>query len=128
MYRNHWQVRTHSSIRSAFYLTFWQLSSYDLYYPKQKYLETEKHLLSQAELFYNKAKQAEKSMDKLIRASSSALRAQKDRYQSVAVELKKERQLQEIVHRFTTDVDGRLEKEKCHWFPHGESLLVLPNS
>ena len=109
------------SIRSAFYLTFWQLSSYDLYYPKQKYLETEKHLLSQAESYYNRAKQAEKSADKSIRASSNSLRAQKERYQSVAAELKKERQTQEIIYRFTTDVDGRLEKEKTHWLSHGES-------
>ena len=100
------------------------MSSYDLYLPKEKYVETEKNLLSMAENFYTKAKQAERSSDKSTRSTAHALRAQKERYQITASELKKERAVQEIIFRYTMDVEaGRFEKEKNHWFPHGTDPL-----
>lgn len=97
------------------------MSSYDLYYPKDKYEETLKALMNASELHYHKAKQAERASDKTTRLSAISHRNQRDRYLLTASDLKKEKAVQEIVHRFTTEKGGRLDKEKLHWFSHGLS-------
>ncbi|KAI5124799.1 hypothetical protein M0805_005432 [Coniferiporia weirii] len=107
-------------IGPGFYLTFWQLSSYDLYFPKDKYAEMEKTLLATGETIYNKQRQADRSTDKSARMTSLAHRAQRERYNSAISELRKEKAAQEAVYRYTTEKGGRLDKEKAHWFSHGK--------
>ena len=75
------------------------MSSYDLFLPKQKYLETERQLKNNA--------------DNATRTSQS------DRYLNAVKELRKERSVQELIYAFTTDKGGRLDREKSHWLEHG---------
>ena len=49
-------------------------------------------------------------------------RNQRDRYQNAVTELHKERVAQELVHKFTTDKGGMLDKEKKQWLSHGMLL------
>jgi THO complex subunit 2 len=93
--------------RPGLYTTFWQMSSYDLFLPKQKYLETERQLKSNAD--------------------SATRTSQSDRYLNATKELRKERAVQELVYAFTTDKGGRLDREKSHWLGHG-MLFVLEGS
>ncbi|THH08122.1 hypothetical protein EW145_g2921 [Phellinidium pouzarii] len=105
-------------IGPGFYLTFWQLSSYDLYFPKEKYAEMEKALLATSETLYAKQRQADRSTDKPARVTALTHRAQRDRYSTAISELRKEKAIQEAVYRYTTEKNGRLDKEKAHWFSH----------
>lgn len=108
----------------GFYLSFWQMSSYDLYYPKDKYSEMEKSLLTTSDQLTTKARQAERSTDRSIRASASGFRVQRDRYISAVSELRKEKAIQESVYRYTMEKDGRLDREKDYWFSHGQYPVV----
>ncbi|OCB90862.1 hypothetical protein A7U60_g1886 [Sanghuangporus baumii] len=105
-------------IGPGFYLSFWQMSSYDLYYPKDKYSEMERSLLAASDSLTTKARQAERSTDRSTRASATGFRAQRDRYISAITELRKEKTVQESVFRYTTGEGGRLEREKKYWFSH----------
>lgn len=104
--------------RPGFFTTFWLMSSYDLHFPKDRYAETEKALLAAADVCYSKYRQAERSSDKNVRAAAGAHRTQRDRYLGAVSDLKKERAAQEAVYKFTTGKDGRLDREKAHWFAH----------
>lgn len=99
------------------------MSGYDLHYPKEKYSEIEKTLQASGETLYNKARQAERSSDKSTRASATTYRQQRERYNSTISELRKEKSAQEIVYRYTTEKNGRLDKEKAFWFSHGELYM-----
>ncbi|KAH8118538.1 transcription factor/nuclear export subunit protein 2-domain-containing protein [Phellopilus nigrolimitatus] len=94
------------TIGPGFYMTFWQLSNYDLYFPKEKYAEIEDVLAA-------KQRQIERP-----RMTSLAQRSQRDRYAATIAELRKERAIQETVYRYTTEKDGRIDREKAHWFSH----------
>ena len=108
----------------AFYLTFWQLSSYDLYYPKSIYIEVDKNLISEYDDLNVQLRQADRSPDKKQRALVTILRQKRDRLVGVINEFRKEKPAQEEVYQFTTEVDGRLEREKNHWFPHSKSSFL----
>ena len=101
------------------------MSSYDIYFPKAKYVETERALQAAAESCYNKYRSAERSSDKAVKQTSMAHRSQRDRYQSTVAELKKERAAQEVVYRFTMEKGGRLDREKSHWFTHGAFIFRI---
>ncbi len=98
------------------------MSSYDIYYPKERYEETERLLRANSEICHGKYRQAERSVEKAIRQTAVMHRNQRERYLSTASELRTEKEMQEIVYRFTTDAGGRLDREKMHWFAHGEDL------
>ena len=106
--------------RPAFYVTFWQLSSYDLYFPVEKYTETEKALVAAGESCSNKYREAERSTDRAKRTQANQFRGQRQRYADACKALKTERATQESVFKYTTDPKGRLEREKAHWFSHGK--------
>ena len=113
---------THYS-RPGLYTTFWQMSSYDLYLPKEKYIETEKTLDNNARSANRKYIDADRSSDRSLRAMASTHRNQRERYHAAIQELQKERAVQELVHKFTTGKGGRLDREKAHWLSHG--ILIL---
>lgn len=95
------------------------MTSYDLYYSREKYTETEKAVVATSETLYTKARQAERSTDKSTRTLAVNLRIQRERYLSTVFELRKEKAVQESVYRYTTEKGGRLDREKDHWFAHG---------
>lgn len=99
------------------------MSGYDLHFPKEKYAEIEKSLQASGEMLYNKARQAERSSDKSTRSSALNHRQQRERYNSTISELRKEKSAQEIVYRYTTEKNGRLDREKAFWFSHGEPYV-----
>lgn len=103
-------------------MSFWQMSSYDLYFPKEKYDETLKALIAASEVHYQKAKQAERASDRATRVAAFNHRSQRDRFLLTAAELKKEKAIQEMVHRYTTEKGGRVDKEMAHWFTHGMKI------
>ena len=80
----------------------------------------EKSLLATSEALYGKARQAERSLDRPTRTTSSSLRLQRDRYNATISDLRREKAIQETVYRYTTEKGGRLDREKDHWFSHGE--------
>ncbi|EJC98329.1 uncharacterized protein FOMMEDRAFT_162127 [Fomitiporia mediterranea MF3/22] len=94
----------------SFYLSFWQMSSYYLYYPKEKYSEVEKTS---------------------ARAYSGSLRVQYDRYLATISKLRQEKAAQESVYSYTAEKGGRLDRERDHWFSHvgtGAGLKESPRS
>lgn len=109
----------------GFYLSFWQMSSYDLYYPKEKYSEMEKNLHAASDSLTSKARQAERSTDRSVRISATGYRNQRDRYISAITELRKEKVIQESVYRYTTEKGARIDREKNSWFSHGQWCLGI---
>ena len=75
-------------------------------------------------MHHGKYRQAERAFDKSIRQSALTHRNQRDRYLNTVTELKKEREIHESVYAFTTEKGGRLDREKGHWFTHGNTLLI----
>ena len=110
------------SARPALYATFWQMSSYNIYFSKDKYIEAEKSLDNNARAANKKYGDADRSSDRSVRATTVNHRNQRDRYQNAVTELRKERVAQELVHKFTTDKGGMLDKEKKQWLSHGMLL------
>ena len=98
------------------------MSSYDLHFPKDKYDETEKALLTAGEACLTKSRQAERSTDRSTRLQATQHRSQRERYSAVVAELTREKAIQERVYKYTTEAGGRLEQEKNHWFSHGTSI------
>ncbi|TDL29757.1 hypothetical protein BD410DRAFT_710827 [Rickenella mellea] len=109
---------TYDVVGPGFYLTFWQMSSYDIFFPKDKYDDAEKLLSASSELYYSKYRAAERSYEKSTRQQATNHRNQRDRFQLTITELQKEKALQEAVVKFTNDEGGRLDREKQHWFSH----------
>ena len=109
----------------GFYLSFWQMSNYDLYFPKSRYEETDKALHSASEALYQKFKSADRSADRGIRKMAQHHKSQRQRYLDAITELSKEKQTQELVCKFTNDEGGRFDREKMHWFAHGQHLQTF---
>lgn len=101
------------------------MSSYDLYYPKEKYSEMEKNLHAASDSLTSKARQAERSTDRSVRISATGYRNQRDRYISAITELRKEKVIQESVYRYTTEKGARIDREKNSWFSHGQWCLGI---
>lgn len=106
------------------------MSSYDIHYPKDRYEETERLLRANSEISHSKYRQAERSSEKSIRQTAVSHRNQRERYLSTASDLRSEKEMQEAVYKYTTDDGGRLDREKKHWFAHGEGYdhIVLQTS
>ena len=103
------------------------MSNYDLYYPKERYDETEKTLHTSSEALYNKFRLAERSPDRNVRRTAINFKNQRQRFLDTMVDLSKEKQAQDSVIKFTNEEGGRFDREKSHWFAHGEyssSILV----
>ena len=86
--------------------------------------EMEKSLLATSEALYSKARHAERAADRSTRSTAVGFRLQRDRYIAAVSDLRREKAVQETVHRYTTEKGGRLDREKNHWFSHGQLFLL----
>lgn len=102
-------------ISPGFYLTFWQLSTYDLAPPTTQYHEenTSLNTLSRQEM--SKINAAESSSDRSKRLTASSHRQRRERYIKFAHVLTEELKEQTASREFTLK---RLTREKQHWFAH----------
>lgn len=101
----------------GFYLTFWQLSSYDLSPPTAKYSEEVSNLAAlsrQEDVAYTSA---ERSVDRSRRATAAMHREKRNRLNEVVSLLTKEMREQADARSFTIK---RLAREKQHWFAHSK--------
>ena len=103
--------------RPGFYLTFWQLSAYDLMPPTAKYEEASQS----AQRVFNDHILAVKRMERNEKRKFQLLvekhKMEKDRYQKVVDALSMELREQLAVRAYTIK---RIAREKLHWFAHSE--------
>ncbi|KAI9512728.1 transcription factor/nuclear export subunit protein 2-domain-containing protein [Russula earlei] len=112
-------------IGPGFYLTFWQLSTYDLAPPAARYEEEGAALRTLSRQEDSKYTMADRSSDRMKRQSAQAHRAKRDRYAQFAQTLAQELKTQAASRRFTIK---RLSKEKAHWFSHGPKAAALASA
>lgn len=101
--------------RPGFYLTFWQLSTYDLAPPTSKYDEEGTKLRSLSRQEDSKYVSADRSSDRSKRLTAAAHRTRRDRYNTFINILSTEFKDQTTSRAFTIK---RLLREKQHWFAH----------
>lgn len=106
----------------AFYLTFWQLSTYDLSPPGARYDEEQAALRTLSRQEDSRYTSAERSADRSIRATAPAHRQKRDRYSSYVHKLAQEYKNQATARVFTIK---RLQQEKNHWFAGSSSDVIL---
>jgi THO complex subunit 2 len=107
-----------SLVSPGFYVTFWQLSTYDLSPPAAKYDEESAALLALSRQEDVKLLAAERSSDRAKRLTAPSHRSRRERYYNTAVALTQEFKDQTASRAFTMK---RLAREKLHWFSHGTS-------
>lgn len=86
------------------------MSLYDIDFPQDKYREIEKTLNATESSLRSKGSHA----------GADRFQKQSQRYVAIIRELRREKSTHEEVYKFTTKQGGRLDKEKIHWFSHGE--------
>ncbi|KIY45922.1 hypothetical protein FISHEDRAFT_76157 [Fistulina hepatica ATCC 64428] len=106
----------------GFYLTFWQLSQYELSPPNQRYDEEMATLKSLSIHEDHKYVSCDRSSDRSRRAMASSHRQKRDRFSDFVSKLAKEYKEQVETRSFTI---ARLQKEKSHWFAHGPKPIAL---
>ncbi|KAF7353062.1 THO complex subunit 2 [Mycena venus] len=99
----------------AFYLSFWQLSTYDLTPPSAKYDEEVANLRNLSRQEDSAYISADRSSDRNIRLTASSHRSRRDRYNAFVGTLAQEFKQQTLLRAFTLK---RLAREKQHWFAH----------
>lgn len=109
-------------ISPGFYLTFWQLSMYDLAPPTARYAEEGTTLRALSRQEDSKYISADRSSDRAKRSTATIHRQRRDRYNSYANLLAEELKEQSASRSFTIK---RLSREKLHWFSHGGYDLVV---
>ncbi|KAJ3723327.1 transcription factor/nuclear export subunit protein 2-domain-containing protein [Lentinula raphanica] len=97
----------------GFYVTFWQLSTYDLSPPASRYDEETAALRSLSRQEDSKYSACDKSSDRSRRLLASSHRNRRDRFNNFASTLVEEFKEQTISRAFTVK---RLAREKAHWF------------
>ncbi|TFK56192.1 hypothetical protein OE88DRAFT_1621965 [Heliocybe sulcata] len=102
----------------AFYLTFWQLSTYDLSPPATRYDEEGATLRTLSRQEDSKYAAADRSSDRAKRATAVIHRSKRDRYNAFGNALTQEFKEQTASRVFTLK---RLAREKQHWFAHSRS-------
>ena len=105
--------------RPGFYVTFWQLSTYDLSPPAARYDEEGAALRALSRQEDSKYIAADRSSDRMKRPTASIHRARRDRYNLFVNTLAQEFKEQTTSRVFTMK---RLAREKLHWFAHCRSL------
>ncbi|KAF9647035.1 hypothetical protein BDM02DRAFT_2819645 [Thelephora ganbajun] len=113
------------AIGPAFYLTFWQLSTYDLSPPGARYDEEQAALRTLSRQEDGKYSAAERSADRSVRGTATAHRQRRDRYSSYVHKLAQEYKNQATVRAFTIK---RLQQEKNHWFAGNTKAAALINA
>jgi THO complex subunit 2 len=111
--------------RPGFYLTFWQLSTYDLAPPAARYEEEGAQLRSLSRQEDSKYTIADRSSDRTKRQGAATHRGRRDRYAQFAQTLAQELKTQAASRRYTIK---RLAKEKAHWFSHGSKAAALASA
>ncbi|KAH8106136.1 transcription factor/nuclear export subunit protein 2-domain-containing protein [Cristinia sonorae] len=106
----------------GFYLTFWQLSTYELSPPLSKYEEECKNLRALSQQEDSKGIAADRSSDRARRATAIIHREKRNRLNDFAATLAKEMNEQADVRLFTLK---RLAREKQHWFAHHPKMSAL---
>ncbi|OSD04328.1 hypothetical protein PYCCODRAFT_1444038 [Trametes coccinea BRFM310] len=109
-------------IGPGFYLTFWQLSTYDLSPPAAKYDEecaTLRTLSRQEDSLYIAA---DRSSDRVKRMTANSHRDKRNRINAIVNALSQELKEQTAARVFTIK---RLSREKQHWFAHGPKAGIL---
>jgi hypothetical protein len=106
----------------GFYLTFWQLSTYDLSPPAARYDEEGSMLRSLSRQEDSKFLAADRSSDRVKRASANGHRQKRDRYNVFVQKLAKEFKDQTAARAFTMK---RLTREKHHWFANSMTAFIL---
>nr|VWP00540.1 Palmitoyltransferase AKR1 (EC (Ankyrin repeat-containing protein AKR1) [Ganoderma boninense] len=113
---------TNEIIGPAFYLTFWQLSTYDLCPPATRYDEecATLRVLSRSE--DSKSIIADRSADRAKRMTAVIHREKRNRINNVVTALSQEFKEQAAARAFTIK---RLAREKQHWFAHNPKAATL---
>ncbi|KAF8639741.1 hypothetical protein AX17_001003 [Amanita inopinata Kibby_2008] len=109
----------------GFYLTFWQLSTYDLTPPASKYDEEGAALRTLSRQEDSRYIAADRSADRAKRMTAPSHRTRRDRYNTYVNLLAQEFKEQAISREFTIK---RLAREKQHWFAHSTKANMLVNS
>ncbi|TFY81790.1 hypothetical protein EWM64_g2223 [Hericium alpestre] len=109
----------------GFYMTFWQLSTYDLAPPSSKYDEEGANLRALSRQEDTKYVQADRSSDRTKRQTAFAHRSRRERYNMFVHTLAQELKEQMISRMYTIK---RLNKEKGHWFRHSTKAAVLSSA
>ncbi|KAG6378421.1 transcription factor/nuclear export subunit protein 2-domain-containing protein [Boletus reticuloceps] len=109
-------------IGPAFYLTFWQLSMYDLSPPAARYDEEGAALRTLSRQEDAKYISADRSSDRAKRLTASSHRARRDRCNAFVNTLAQEFKEQTASRVFTLK---RLAREKQHWFAHVEHRYAV---
>ena len=104
----------------GFYLTFWQLSMYDLAPPTARYTEEGLNLRNLSRQEDSKYISADRSSDRARRLVAPIHRQRRDKFNSYANLLSEELKEQSASRSFTIK---RLAREKLSWFAHCEPYL-----
>ena len=106
----------------AFYLTFWQLSTYDLSPPTSRYEEESNALRALSRHEDGLWLAAERSSDRTKRLEAVKHRQRRERFNTFITLLGQEMKEQTASRSFTIK---RLAKEKNHWFSHSKCQFVV---
>ncbi|KAH0587189.1 hypothetical protein H2248_005998 [Termitomyces sp. 'cryptogamus'] len=109
----------------GFYLTFWQLSTYDLSPPTSKYDEESAALLQLSRQEESKWRSADHSSDRAKRSTAISHKQRRERYIKTHELLLEELKNQTASRAFTLK---RLSREKQHWFSHAPKAGALVGS
>ncbi|KAI0082601.1 hypothetical protein K474DRAFT_1655406 [Panus rudis PR-1116 ss-1] len=109
----------------GFYLSFWQLSTYELSPPTSRYEEELTNLRELSKQENSRCSFADRSPDRATRLSAMHHRDKRDRINAVVEKLLEEMKDQTAVRAFTIK---RLAREKQYWFAHGPSGHTLASS
>ncbi|KAJ7591413.1 transcription factor/nuclear export subunit protein 2-domain-containing protein [Mycena floridula] len=106
----------------GFYVTFWQLSTYDLMPPAARYREESEALQALSRQEDAKYAAADRSADRAKRLTATSHRQRRDRYNNFHDILRQELDQQTDSRAFTIK---RLAREKLHWFAQAPKPNVL---
>ncbi|KAG6833844.1 hypothetical protein H0H87_011778 [Tephrocybe sp. NHM501043] len=112
-------------MRPGFYVTFWQLSTYDLSPPTSKYDEESAALMLLSRQEENKWRVADHSSDRAKRSTAISHKQRRERYIKTHELLLDELKNQTASRAFTLK---RLSREKPHWFSHAPKAATLVGS
>ncbi|KAI0722891.1 transcription factor/nuclear export subunit protein 2-domain-containing protein [Earliella scabrosa] len=112
-------------IGPAFYLTFWQLSTYDLSPPAAKYDEECAALRTLSRSEDSKYIAADRSADRAKRMTATSHRDRRNRINAFVSQLSQELKEQTAARAFTIK---RIAREKQHWFAHNPKAVTLATS
>ncbi|KAJ7667690.1 transcription factor/nuclear export subunit protein 2-domain-containing protein [Mycena polygramma] len=106
-------LNAYNNVGPAFYVSFWQLSTYDLSPPSAKYDDEVANLRNLSRQEDSAYISADRSSDRNVRLTAASHRSRRDRYNAFVSTLAQEFKQQTLLRAFTLK---RLAREKQHWF------------